>query len=283
MKRLNPKPVLPSLTGCPRLRARLLTGAGVQPVLAVASFALALSSCDEGWGDSCFTAGTLVDTPHGPRRIESLRVGDEVLSYSLRLQSLVIRRIRATLHGVSRIVGEVRRAGRLLAVASPSHPFFAASTGSFNAVAELGDGATFLALSADGSVSPRGHRVLPIDGASRFHQVYNLSVDGEENYFAGSLLVHNKSGDRDGYGGSAGYASATGYGGSDNGLVPDVGGGGRSEDGGATAPIPDAAAVSPPPIDAAPVDLDAASPDAELPDATSGDGSPLDAASPAAN
>ena len=29
---------------------------------------------------SCFVSGTLIDTPHGPRRVESLRVGDRVLT-----------------------------------------------------------------------------------------------------------------------------------------------------------------------------------------------------------
>ncbi len=279
MNHLNPKPVPPLRMSDSRRRAGSVTRTRIHPAVAVAGFALALSACEETLESSCFAAGTLVATPYGPRRIEFLRVGDEVLSYSLVSRALVTRRIRATLRGLSRVVAEVWRAGRLLAVASPAHPFFAAAADAFTAVAELGDGSTFLGLRSDGSVTPRGHRVLPIDGASRPHPVYNLSVDGEENYFAGSLLVHNKS-----Y--TCEYTGACGRGGGEYGLAPELGSGGviegLIEEGGALPPVRDAAATGSPAVDAARPDADAApanslSPDAAIGDASPSDASPLDA------
>jgi hypothetical protein len=145
---------------------------------------------------TCFVAGTLVHTREGLRPIESVQVGDCVLTRDQHNRSAenVYRPVLQTfvnpahelLHLGSRTKGEVERI-----VCTPTHPFYVPAKGRFLRADELevGDQLTL----ADGGT-------CRIDWIDRSHAaadqptiVYNFEVEQHHTYFVGraAIWVHN--------------------------------------------------------------------------------------------
>lgn len=150
---------------------------------------VAAASC----GDSCFVAGTLVQTPDGPRPIESLVVGDIVCSYDLATREILARPIIALHREKVRSLRKVTFADGQIRGLTESHPVYLPVRGAYVAVRDALPGDDVLVRTEDG-LEPR--TILAISGEETFEpsfEVYNLSVGGpEQNYFADGVLVHNK-------------------------------------------------------------------------------------------
>lgn len=129
----------------------------------------------------CVAEGTPVATPAGPRAVETLRVGDAVWAWDGRRATRVAARIASVETAVAEETLRFRERLRV----TPEHPLLA--SGAWIPAAQVEPSA--LLLRFDGSSVPAG---VPesIDGAVR---VYDLEVDGPANFFAGGVLVHNKS------------------------------------------------------------------------------------------
>ena len=132
-------------------------------------------------GGGCVAAGTLIETPNGPRTIESLRVGDAVLS---RLSG---RPITATVQAVYAVDPEefieLTAAGHTLQV-TPEHPI-QIGEGVFMRADQLKPGTTLFG----------NHTCTPLTEFKRFpadRRAYNLLVSPGGVFFANGLLVHNK-------------------------------------------------------------------------------------------
>jgi len=139
---------------------------------------------------SCFVAGTMVATPDGARRIESLRAGDVVLARDERSGALAPSRVARTF---------VRRAPSLVDVhvvdgdgtsdtirATPEHPFFTLDR------AWVGAGALArgeLVANVNGSALA----VVSVTPVPLEADVYNMEIEGAHTYFVGALgaWVHN--------------------------------------------------------------------------------------------
>jgi len=136
----------------------------------------------------CFPAGTSVATPSGPRPIEQLRPGDEVLSFDYQAGKILVAAIAGATSG--RTSRWVRLdAGSAVLRATASHRFWVCSKQDWCRADDLVPGMTL--LSCDG-------RTLEIRDVSTYlvestEATYNLSVPGTENYFVGeaAILVHN--------------------------------------------------------------------------------------------
>ena len=126
----------------------------------------------------CIIGGTMVDTPSGPRAIETLRPGDAVLTRS----------------GEGRIE-------RVLSAQSLSYQTLRFSDGSFLRATQEHPIAT-----ADGWVevkrllpgtavqSREGWRTLAsIESSHSFVRVYDLEIEPDPTFFASGVVVHNKS------------------------------------------------------------------------------------------
>jgi hypothetical protein len=166
-----------------------------------------------GFGSSsCFEAGALVATPGGSVPIERLRIGDQVLAFDPHTSAVTPRRVTATfIHEVSETGRLALDDGRVLRVTA-EHPIYDAGRGAY-VRADQFDGDEMLvtlvqtltpgeasSTSAGTAASPslglaksdaRGFTRLAANGSVT---VYNISVEGLENYFVDSVLVHNKSG-----------------------------------------------------------------------------------------
>lgn len=158
------------------------------------AFALATVAAAGCGGDSCFVAGTLVQTPDGPRPIESLVVGDIVCSCDLATREIHARPIVALHRDKVRSFRRVTFAnGRRSCGLTESHPVYLPVRDAYVAVRDARAGDDVLVLTAEG-LEPR--TILEISGEETFEptfEVYNLSVGGpEQNFFADGVLVHNK-------------------------------------------------------------------------------------------
>jgi RHS repeat-associated protein len=159
------------------------------------------AGCRVGAALSSFSAGTLVETPYGPRRIESLRIGDLVMARDDRTGETRPQRVTDLLQhmateGVIRLTLQrvpdprqtlllVSSAGTETLSVTASHPVRVAGRGWVPA----GD------LRPGDRVEAREGllQVLATGVDLQVQPVYNLSVENAEAYFVGDLgaWVHN--------------------------------------------------------------------------------------------
>ena len=152
----------------------------------------------------CFAADTAVWTTNGRRRIDSLRVGDEVLSYDLITDRPVVSRVRTvfrnqTLHFYALRVGDetIRVTGR--------HRFWDERARRWRAAREIAPGQELR--------TPEG-RLLRVEDVSvdeaAGRESWNLSIEATPHYFVGpGVLVHNQGGFDTGLGGGISIYRAT--------------------------------------------------------------------------
>lgn len=134
----------------------------------------------------CFLAGTKVATAHGSKNIEELTVNDKVLSFDATEKvnnSLVSNIYKATKDHYYKITS-----GSTQVSVTGEHPFYIGD-GKFTEAQNLQSGDMIYLLS--------NNRVEPskVDNIKRVDDqvdVYNLSVDKDNTYFANTFAVHNK-------------------------------------------------------------------------------------------
>ncbi|MGA7119260.1 MAG: polymorphic toxin-type HINT domain-containing protein, partial [Polyangiaceae bacterium] len=166
-------------------------------------------------GSMCFSAGTAVDTPLGPRPIEAVHAGDAVLSRDEATGAVRTERVLRTFVTRDQPLVEVRLRGSDVLRATPTHLFGTTDRG-WVAASQLEAGEPILA-EGGGEVEVEG--VTPLDVRET---VYNFEVEDTHTYFVGAAKawVHNN-----------GCDSAIPGGGS----LPGPGGGGASAGGGGSS------------------------------------------------
>lgn len=135
---------------------------------------------------SCFAAGTPVLTTTGPRPIETLRVGDQVLSQDVTTGGLSYEPILAVHHNPPDATLRVALANGDEVIASRFHRFWVAGRG-WSMARDLSTGDLLRSLSGP-------ERITAIDTAP-VQPVYNLDVAHSRTYFVGrsSMLVHDNT------------------------------------------------------------------------------------------
>lgn len=136
---------------------------------------------------SCFVPGTLVRTVDGPRRIETVEVGDLVRTVDPSDGRVSTHRVSATSSAVVPGVLDLTVGDHVVSV-SPEHPFWVVGRG-WVVAGDLAAGAPL--LRGDGSPVQVTRCAPRPPGA---HRVHNLTVAGAHTYLVGeqALLVHNK-------------------------------------------------------------------------------------------
>lgn len=155
-------------------------------VLTIAFFTVCLPSvCLARAGGGCLARGTEVATPSGPRTVESIEVGDQVLSFGgsgIRLAEVVGRRIFES----QEILELITARGSLKL--TPTHQVMVRK-GEFLDAGRILPGRRILAL--EGGIL-RGYRVRSVRIHKGVGPVYDLVVWPGATFFAGSVAVHNK-------------------------------------------------------------------------------------------
>jgi len=130
---------------------------------------------------ACLAAGTPVETEDGPRPVETLETGTRVWGYDLNAGRKVLCKILAIRQAYNTRTWLVRGGLRLTA----EHPVF--TQGGWKPTANLAP--DDLLLQVDGNIGAAG----PIDQVQGSVAVFDITVDGPHNFFAGGILVHNKT------------------------------------------------------------------------------------------
>ncbi|MDC0670521.1 polymorphic toxin-type HINT domain-containing protein [Nannocystis sp. ncelm1] len=139
------------------------------------------------WGRSgmtCFATGTPIDTPTGPVAIEALAPGATVLAFDVERGEARNAHVQRLVSRGERPVLQLRLAdGRALRVTG-EHPLWLPRAGAFRPARDLHVGDRL--LGRDGA-ELRIDSIVP-DGTS---EVWDLSVDAPDTYFADGILAHN--------------------------------------------------------------------------------------------
>ncbi|TMG00968.1 MAG: hypothetical protein E6I03_10105, partial [Chloroflexi bacterium] len=140
---------------------------------------------------SSFTGDTLILTPAGYRRIDSLAVGDPILSYDIEARKFIetsISYIRS--RSVNDYLSVTLADGGSIRV-TQEHPIYDATSKGYRPIKEFGPGDSVVRPSA-GGLTPE--TVTSIERIAEPTTVYNLHVENENhNYVAAGILVHNKT------------------------------------------------------------------------------------------
>ena len=156
---------------------------GYQPQLTPSNVATSTLSVN---GISCFGAGTPVRTVDGTRPIESLRVGDLVLTQSTDAGALAYQAVVTAYHNPPSPTLRVKLEEADAVVATGIHRFWKAGRGWVMARdLKVGDPVRTL-----GGIAP----VEAVE-ADKIQLVYNLDVADDADFFAGRLgaLVHDNT------------------------------------------------------------------------------------------
>ncbi|MEO0326467.1 MAG: Hint domain-containing protein, partial [Myxococcota bacterium] len=139
--------------------------------------------------DSCFVAGTPIATPSGPRPIETLAAGDLVWAFDHETGERVPAPVRRRFVHEAAKVREVRFATGTAVRATDSHPFYAVREARYVKLEALHVGDRVLAHSAQ----PKATEIVALGPLVPVARVFNVEVATHHNYFAGGVLVHNKT------------------------------------------------------------------------------------------
>jgi predicted phage tail protein len=133
-------------------------------------------------GGGCFLGHTLVQTPEGPRAIETLQPGDLVVSFDDQGQLHHAKVLKVHVHEGERVV-RYRLWGGAVLDATPNHWVL----NQFNAFVEIDT------LGGDDCLVDENGHLRPIVERTEFctGTVYNLTVEGHHTFIAGGIRVHN--------------------------------------------------------------------------------------------
>jgi len=134
----------------------------------------------------CFAAGTLVLTPDGARRIETIKPGDSVYSFSEK--GITVSRVGVAYEVSSQGFFEIN-AGGYSVLATSNHPFLTSE--GYRQASELAAGDVIYMHSEFGLIAAQIDTVTYLQSPS---VAYNLEVEGSHTFFANNFAVHNKGG-----------------------------------------------------------------------------------------
>lgn len=173
-------PFVVGTTGNAVKRINAETGVATLPQVYASKVHIISSMCPTctGGGGSCFPAGTRIATSDGFAKIESLLVGQLVLSPEGQVQ--VLAKHETVREGYYTIV-----AGPYSVNATAEHPFLTAS--GYKEAKELRVGDSLMTIDGEREITSIGYVSSPT-------VVYNLKVGGSHEFYANGFAVHNKGG-----------------------------------------------------------------------------------------
>lgn len=155
------------------MKRRLIIAGAIVVVLGVAA-ALVLPGL---LYTRCIVEGTSVDTPSGPRAIESLNPGDDVMTSAGAGRVVAVHTAWSLRHLVIRLDGHELRATAAHPISTPS---------GWREAGALREGDVVRTI--DGS-----RRIDSVSAAWSLSRVFDLEVEPTPDFFASGVLVHNKS------------------------------------------------------------------------------------------
>ena len=143
--------------------------------------------CYGGNRDACFAATAKVLTTRGLQRIDSLQVGQIVLSYDVAKRELSEQRVRKVLaYTPKRVVALSYEGASEPTIVTPSHTI--CTENGWKRVGELSRDDKLLVM-RDGVAGVAS--ILSVDAVEKKEPVFNLRTGGSCTFIAGGLIAHN--------------------------------------------------------------------------------------------
>ncbi|HRI48592.1 MAG TPA: Hint domain-containing protein [Pseudomonadota bacterium] len=146
--------------------------------------------------EGCLVAGTMISTPAGPLPIEKLQPGQQVFAYNEERRCITVRAVTQIFRHKDRRYGRLTLDGGRCLLLTDSHPIYLANRAAYVAAGEVAAGDEALVWEESPAAAPRLSRVRVLHAfvaGSELATVFDITVEGEHNYFADGVLVHNKS------------------------------------------------------------------------------------------
>lgn len=146
--------------------------------------------------EGCLVEGTMISTPAGPLPIEQLQPGQQVFAYNEERRCITVREVTQVFRHKDRRYGRLTLVGGRGLLLTESHPIYLANRAAYVAAGEVAAGDEALVWEDSPASAPRLSRVRvlqPLLAGSELATVFDITVEGEHNYFADGVLVHNKS------------------------------------------------------------------------------------------
>jgi len=135
-------------------------------------------------GATCFATGTPIDTPNGPVAIEELRPGTTVLAFDVEHGDTRTARVLRRVSRGQQATLQLRLASGEVLQVTGEHPFWVPRKQIFRLANQLQVGDRLLGRNG---LEIRIEEV----GEGETVEVWDLSVDGPDTYFANGVLAHN--------------------------------------------------------------------------------------------
>jgi len=143
-----------------------------------------------GLAQQCFTGDTLVWTENGAIAISEVAIGDKVYAYDAETGEAILAKVTDISVSETNELVHLTINGELIRT-TVSHPFYTAS-GEWKAAGDLNVGDHVVTMSGEATVE-----AVAVEKLSEAVTVYNLTVEGEHNYYVAEngVLVHNSCGE----------------------------------------------------------------------------------------
>ena len=140
-----------------------------------------------GLAKQCFTGDTLVWTANGTVPIADIKVGDEVYAYDAETGETILAKVTDISVSETDELIHLTIDGELIRTTA-SHPFYTTS-GEWKAAGDLMVGDRVVTMTGEATVE-----ATEVEKLSEAVTVYNLTVEGEHNYYVAEngVLVHNE-------------------------------------------------------------------------------------------
>ena len=149
--------------------------------------------CKDPWGGECFVAGTQITMEHGDTLgIEEIQVGDYVQSMDVDSNKLVSKRVLGVMQSSTTSLYSLTTRSSKIEGVTAYHPFYIPTTNEWTHVEDLQEGDPLVVI-RDNRTYIEKIEHIELHQLENPRNVYNFTVAGpQHNYFAESLLVHNK-------------------------------------------------------------------------------------------
>ena len=134
----------------------------------------------------CFTGDMMVSTPHGPKAISEIQIGDQVNSFDEQTGQVVTNTVESIDMGEDRAFGRLE--DHAIQVTS-EHLFYAPETRDYRRIGEMHSAQKLQSVQENSSCLMERGPYSPDIGRGT---VYNLHMQGEpHNYMVNGMVVHN--------------------------------------------------------------------------------------------
>jgi len=131
----------------------------------------------------CFPSGVKVATIFGEKDISEIKVNDKVWTYNHRKEQMQIKKVEAVYMNGSSVISTVKTIEGRRIRCTPDHPFYSVDKKDYVKAEDLKLDNLMAFVGFD--------KVESVETKNEIETVYDIKVEGNHNFYADGILVHN--------------------------------------------------------------------------------------------